>query len=317
MKKELGILVLLVALCAIVAILNPSFLGAVNLQNLARRVGLFGIFSIGLGVVIITAGIDLTVGSLFALQGVLVAMMLHEWNWPWPLAIGAILAGSLVLGACHGLLVTRARLQPFIVTLCGLLVYRGMARFIAHDNTKGFGTDTYGGLLPLLRGAVLEVPTAFIVLVIVAVVMWVVLHKSVYGRYLFAVGQNPEAARYSGINSRRIIASAYVVGSGLAGISGILIAFDTGSIQPSAHGTFYECYGIAAAALGGCSLRGGEGSVLGIVIGTALLQVLQNLVNLLGISSELDFAVMGAVILVGVMADQFLLQRRQSKQTKR
>jgi ribose transport system permease protein len=141
-----------------------------------------------------------------------------------------------------------------------------------------------------------------------------VLHRSVYGRYLFAVGRNEEAARYSGINSRLIIGSAYVIAAALAGVAGILIAFYTNSISPSGHGTFYELYGIAAAVLGGCSLKGGEGSVLGIVIGTALMQVLRNLVNLLGIPSSLEFAVMGAVILVGVMVDQFLtkMRRRQA-----
>ena len=126
--------------------------------------------------------------------------------------------------------------------------------------------------------------------------MWFVLHRSVYGRYLLAVGRNEEAARFSGINTRLVIASSYVVAGLLAGVSGILFAFYTNSISPSNHGNFYELYGIAAAVLGGCSLRGGEGSVIGILIGAALLQVLQNLVNLLGIPSSLNFAVMGAVV---------------------
>src|SRR6202043_3523213 len=122
---------------------------------------------------------------------------------------------------------------------------------------------------------------------------WVVLHRSVYGRHLFAVGRNEEAARYSGVNSQRIIASAYIVSGALAGIAGLLLAFYTNSISPADHGNSYELYGIAAAVLGGCSLRGGEGSIIGILIGAALLQVLQNLVNLLGIPSSLNFAVMG------------------------
>jgi ribose transport system permease protein len=144
----------------------------------------------------------------------------------------------------------------------------------------------------------------------------VVLHRSVYGRHLFAVGRNEDAARYSGINSRRVIASVYVVSAALTAIAGILIAFYTNSISPSGHGNFYELYAIAGAVLGGCSFRGGEGSVIGIVIGTALLQVLQNLVNLLGIPSSLNFAVMGAVILVGVLVDQILMQRRQRRLAK-
>jgi len=147
-------------------------------------------------------------------------------------------------------------------------------------------------------------------------VMWVVLHRSVYGRYLFAVGRNEIAAKYSGINADLVIAGSYVLSGLLAGVAGILLAFYTNSISPSSHGNFYELYGIAAAVLGGCSLRGGEGSIIGILIGTALLQILQNLVNLLGIPSSLNFAVMGAVILIGVVVDQLLRQRRAARVMK-
>jgi ribose transport system permease protein len=133
----------------------------------------------------------------------------------------------------------------------------------------------------------------------------------VFGRYLFAVGKNEEAARYSGISTNAVIAGAYVLSGLLAGISTIFLVFYTNSVSPSTFGNFYELYAIAAAVLGGCSLRGGEGSILGIVLGTALLQVLQNLVNILGIPSSLNFAVMGTVILLGVLADQQLQRRRE------
>ena len=310
MRKELGTFVLLVALCVVVAAINPAFLGGANLQNMARLIGMYGIFSIGLGVVIITGGIDLSVGSVFALLGVLLSMMLVEWHLPGALAVVAVIAVAVSLGLVHGLLITRLRIQPFIVTLCGLLFYRGLARFIANDETKGFGTGQgFEWLTALATGSLFGVPAPFVLLVFVAAVMWVVLHRSIYGRYLFAVGRNEEAARYSGINARAVVASAYVVAGLTAGISGVLLAFYTNSVSPSSHGNFFELFGIAAAVLGGCSLRGGEGSVVGIIIGAALLQVLQNLVNLLGIPSSLNFAVMGAVILVGVVADQLLSRR--------
>ena len=313
MRKELGIFILLVVLCVIVSAINPRFLEPTNLQNMARLVGMFGIFSIGLGLVIITSGIDLSVGSIFALLGVLLSQMLMEWHWPSAIAVIAVIALAMVLGAVHGLLITKVNIQPFIVTLCGLLFYRGAARFIAHDETKGFGDASgFETLRTLASGSAFGIPTPFILLVIIAAFMWLVLHRSVYGRYLFAVGRNEEAARYSGINSRKVIASAYILSGALAGVSGVLIAFYTNSVSPSSHGNFYELYGIAAAVLGGCSLRGGEGSILGILIGATLLQVLQNLVNLLGIPSSLNFAVMGAVILVGVIADQ-ILKRRAAK----
>ncbi len=173
--------------------------------------------------------------------------------------------------------------------------------------TKGFGySEGFEMLNTLTTGNVLGIPMPFILLIVIAFFSWVLLHHSVYGRHLYAVGKNEEAAYFSGINTRRVVLIAYVISGFLAGISGILLAFYTNAIAPSSHGNFYELYGIAAAVLGGCSLNGGQGSVIGIVIGTALLQVLQNLVNLLGIPSSLNFAVMGTVILIGVIADKYI-----------
>lgn len=317
LRKETGIFVLLLVVCVATALKSHQFLGIENLQNTSRLIGMYGIFSIGAGLVIITSGIDLSVGSMFALLGVLLAIMLNEKHWSPALAIIVVLALGTGLGVFHGFLITRVKLQPFIVTLCGLLFYRGIARFVADDQTKGFG-DAVGfeGLQKFATGNVLGVPMPFVFLIVLSIVMWVVLHRSVYGRHLFAVGRNEEAARYSGINTKRVIASAYILSGLLAGVAGILIAFYTNSISPSSHGNFYELYGIAAAVLGGCSLRGGEGTIIGIILGTILLQVLQNLVNLLGIPSSLNFAVMGAVILLGVLADQLLSNRSAMKRSK-
>jgi ribose transport system permease protein len=235
-------------------------------------------------------------------------------HWPWPLAAALVILIPMALGLVHGLLITRMKIQPFIITLCGLLIYRGLARFIANDDTKGFGDASgFETLRHLSTGRLFGLPMPFVILIVVAVIMWFVLHRSIYGRYLLAVGRNEEAARFSGINTRRVIASSYIVSGLLAGISGILFAFYTNSVSPSNHGNFYELYGIAAAVLGGCSLRGGEGSVIGILIGAALLQVLQNLVNLLGIPSSLNFAVMGTVVLIGVLADQIFKNRAAKK----
>jgi len=191
------------------------------------------------------------------------------------------------------------------------------ARFIASDTTKGFGdAEGFKTLQHLANGKLAGLPMPFVLLIVTAVVMWVVLHRSIYGRYLYAVGRNEEATRFSGVNTRRVVASSYVLAGLLTGISGILFAFYTNSVSPSTHGNFYELYGIAAAVLGGCSLRGGEGSILGILIGTALLLVLQNLVNLLGIPSSLNFAVMGAVVLAGVLADQIFQKRAEKKSVR-
>ena len=312
MKKEIGIGLLLILVCGVVAALQPrSFLSRENLQNLATLIGLFGIFSIGAGMVIITSGIDLSIGSVFALQGVVFCMLLTQAHMAWPLALLLTTVGVLLLGAFHGFLIAQLKLQPFIVTLCGLLFYRGAARYLTHDQTKGLGDLKLGVLEYLTSGKLGPIPMPFVLLLIVAAIMSVVLHRSVYGRYLFAVGRNEEAARYSGINTKLVIGTAYVLSMLTASISGILLVFYSGSVVPSNHGNFYELYGIAAAVLGGCSLRGGEGSILGIILGTALLQILQNAVNLLDIDSSLNLSVMGAVILLGALMDQWLKTRRR------
>lgn len=314
MKKELGIFILLVILCAVTGFKNPLFFSRVNVTNTANLIGLFGIFSIGSGIVIITSGIDLSVGSMIALNGMLSVIALTQWHLAWPLAVLFALAVPMALGLAHGVLITKFKMQPFIVTLCGLLIYRGVARFMSNDMTKGFGdANGFQTLQQWATGALWGLPAPFVYLIIISIIMWLVLHRSVYGRYLYAVGRNEEAARFSGVNTRLVIGSAYVLAALLTGISGILFAFYTNDVSPSTQGNFYELYGIAAAVLGGCSLRGGEGSILGILIGTTLLLVLQNLVNLLSIPSSLNFAVMGGVVLIGVLVDELIQNVRQKK----
>ena len=313
-KKDLGLLILILVVGTVVAVINPRFLSPINLSNTANLIGLYGMFSIGMGFVIITGGIELSVGSIFALLGVVFIDLLVTYACPWPIALGAIVLAGVALGWLHGFLVTRMHMQPFVVTLCGLLIYRGIARWYTDDGTAGFefGT-TFPALEWLTTGRTFGVPHSFIVFVLLAVAMGILLHRSVFGRYLFAVGKNEEAARYSGINTSRIIVAAYVICGALSGLAAVYLAMYTRSISPASHGSFYELYAIAAAVLGGCSLRGGEGSMLGLVLGAILLQVLQNLVNLLGIPSSLNFAVMGGVILIGVLADQQFTRRRQAK----
>ena len=310
MKKELGLFVLLIVVSAITGAINPAFLSGVNLLNMANLIGLFGVFAIGEGLVIITGGIDLSVGSMFALLGVVFVDLLTKYEIWWPFCVLLVVAGGLVLGGLQAFLVTRLKMQPFIVTLCGLLIYRGAARYYTTDTTRGFGYgDEADTISDIASGSIFHVPNTFIFLIVLALVMGIVLHRSVYGRWLYAVGKNEEAARFSGIRTGAVIATAYVISGGLAGISTILLVFYTNSVSPSSFGNFYELYAIAAAVLGGCSLRGGEGSIVGIVLGTALLQVLQNLVNILGIPNSLNFAVMGTVILLGVLVDQQLQAR--------
>jgi ribose transport system permease protein len=310
-KKDLGLLILILVVGAVVALINPRFLSPINLSNTANLIGLFGLFSIAEAFVIITGGIELSVGSIIALLGVIFVDLLSTHGLPWGFALAIVIGIGILMGAVHGLLVTRMRMQPFVVTLCGLLIYRGIARFYTEDATAGFA---FGQSFPTLEwltaGRTYGIPHSLVALAIVALIMGVLLHRTIFGRYLFAVGKNEEAARYSGIPTGRIIVMAYIICTGLTALAAVFLAMYTRSISPASHGNFYELYAIAAAVLGGCSLRGGEGSILGVVLGTILLQVLQNLVNLLGIPSSLNFAVIGGVILVGVLADQQFMRYR-------
>lgn len=319
LKKDLGLFLLILVVGAAVAAINPRFLSPINISNTANLIGLFGIFSLAQAFVIITGGIELSVGSIIALLGVIFIDLISNAGVPWGFALLIVIAIGLLMGLVHGLLITRVGIQPFVVTLCGLLIYRGIARFYTEDATAGFA---FGQNFPTLEwlttGRTEGIPHSLIAFVVVAIISAIVLHRSVFGRYLFAVGKNEEAARYSGINTKRVTVAAYMICCGLTAFAAVFIAMYTRSISPSSHGNFYELYAIAAAVLGGCSLRGGEGSIIGVVLGTILLQVLQNLVNLLGIPSSLNFAVMGGVILIGVIADQQLVRyRNRSAQTKK
>ncbi len=308
MKKIFGILGLLIAVCLVTASLSDSFLSAYNVENVLRRSALFGILSIGVAFVIITGGIDLSLGSVVCLVGCALPWLLTVQHWPMPLALLTVAAVSLGIGLFHGLLVTKLRIQPFIVTLCGLLLYRGIARGFTADQTVGFGNEFKSlrllatGKVPFLPGFDLPAPLLF--LAVVAIVAAVFLNRTIFGRYLLALGRNPQAATYSGIPTQKMTILAYVVSSGLAGLGGVLFVLDVNSAQPVDFGSFYELYAIAAAVLGGCSLRGGEGSIVGVLVGAALMQVLRNMITLVTTRNNVEFAIIGAVILLGVVADE-------------
>ncbi len=229
-----------------------------------------------------------------------------------PMAALTVLLIGLGLGFAHGLLITRLNQQPFIITLCGLMIYRGIARRLANDQPQGFIEygDSLGAIANgrwILWGEGAEsfgIPYSFFVLAALTVLAIIVLNFTIWGRYLKALGRNEEAARYSGINTRSVTMMAYVVCAVLAAFGGMMFAIDANSVSPASFGNFFELYAIAAAVLGGCSLRGGEGSILGVVVGTALMQTLYNSIVLLGIPDTLEFTIIGSVILIGVVSDE-------------
>lgn len=322
MRKALGMLVLLVVVAGLTSLAGEGFLSAYNLENLCRRTALFGILAIGAGMVIMAGGIDLSTGSVVCLAGCLLPWLLVEQGWSEAAAVATVLGAGILIGLFQGGLVAWGRLQPFLVTLCGLLFYRGLARGLTEDQTQGF-RGGYEGLRTLATGRIpipgltdleaFDGPSAFAIpapaisLVAIAVVVVLLLRFTVWGRWLLATGRNPEAAAYSGVPVRWVQLSAFVAGAVLSAFGGMLFVLDVGSAQPADFGNFYELYAIAAAVLGGCSLRGGEGSVAGVVIGAALLQVLRNTITLVDwIPDNLEFAVIGAVILIGVLADEMV-----------
>jgi ribose transport system permease protein len=254
---------------------------------------------------------DLSIGSTIGLVGSLLASLLTVKGWSICAALATVMLVSLGVGLAHGLLITKLRLQPFVVTLCGLLIYRGLARFLTDDQSQGFG-NSFEGLRALATGKITlpfggyAVPYPLFIMVTAGILAAIFLNRTIYGRYLLALGRNETAARYSGINTDAMKIIAYVICSGLAGVAGILFSLNLNSVQPSGLGEFYELYAIAGAVLGGCSLRGGEGSILGVVIGSAVMRVLYNSINILRIPTHWEFAIIGAVILSGVIVDELV-----------
>lgn len=315
MKRILGITILLVIVYVLTWIASDlitgrqSFLSAYNQENLIRRTALFGILGIGVAFVIITSGIDLSIGSIVCLVGVGFPWLVVEKEWNVWCAFSLALLVPLLIGLFHGILVTFGRLQPFVVTLCGLLIYRGATRGFTGDQTAGFQNELKGlrflanGEIPLVGDFGLPVP--FLVMVVIAILAAIFLNKTIYGRYLLALGNNEEAARFSGINTSLMVVIAYMICAVLSGIGGLLFVLDTNSAQPVDFGNFYELFAIAAAVLGGCSLRGGSGTILGVIVGTALIQLLRNMITLVdAIPQNIEFAVIGGVILVGAIGDE-------------
>ena len=324
MKKILGIAGLLLAVFLATSVLaqqpdgSNTFLTAYNLENLLQRVGMYGVLSIAAAFVIVTGGIDLSIGSVVCVAGCTLPHLVATAGMsPW-VALPLVLALSAAIGLWHGFLVVVVRLQPFVVTLCGLLLYRGLMRKFTNDATKGFGSG-FDDVRWIATGRVqltesFGVPVAFLVMTAVAVLAAVFLNRTVWGRHLFALGRNEEAARFSGVATGRLTVLAYVLCSLLAGLAGCLFVLDVNSARASDFGNFYELYAIAGAVLGGVALRGGEGSVLGVVLGASLMRVLAMAINIVADSNQLEFAIVGAVILAGAAADEgvrSLLRRRR------
>jgi ribose transport system permease protein len=324
MRRELGIFAALVVACIVLGISNPDFVGQSNAVNTVRQISMLGIFALGIAFVIITGGIDLSVGSVIGLTGVIIAKLSsHEsggLGYSLLVGIPVALGVALLIGFLQGLLITRLKLQPFIVTLGGMLLIRGVSQTVVQGATLSLGASPLvqlanGGLLSIDGDPLIPYP-ALMFLAAIAICAYL-LHFTVFGRYLYAIGGNRDAAKYSGINVQKVETLAYVISAGMAGVAGIAYAAYIGQMSQQV-GVAYELYAIAAVVLGGCSLRGGEGTVLGIVVGSAMMRVIDNGINMFQIPYEdrtgvprlwrlnpnWTFIIVGGVILLAVVLDQ-------------
>ncbi|BAL98658.1 MULTISPECIES: ABC transporter permease [Caldilinea] len=309
--QELGILVIFLAWVIFLSLATDTFLTTRNVFNMLRAFSWIAIAAFGQCMVILTGGIDLSVGSNMALSG-LAAAILAVNNVPTPLAIlGGILTGGLI-GLCNGLLVTRFRLPPFIATLGMLSIARG----ITYGVTGGWPVRQLPadfnqiGQFDVMIGS-WPVPVPVLVMVVLAILVSLFLSRTVTGRHIYAVGGNEEAARVSGIKTQSVKLFVYISCGVLAAIGGILMTARLGVAAPTAA-EGYELDIIAAAVIGGVSLFGGEGTILGVLIGAALMQTIRTGLNLLGFPTYWQPAAIGAVILLAVTFDQWRKRRRQS-----
>ncbi|MBP7847011.1 MAG: ribose ABC transporter permease [Burkholderiales bacterium] len=291
----------LIGLFVIVGVLNPDFLAPMNLLNLLRQVSINALIAFGMTFVILTGGIDLSVGAILALSSALMAGMMVSGLDP-VLAIGcACLIGAL-LGAVNGAFIAKAKMAPFIATLATMTVFRGLTLVYTNGNpitglSDSFWFQVFG------RGYLLGLPVPAITVIISFVILWCLLHKTPFGRKTYAIGGNEKAALISGINVDRMKVLIYALNGLLAALAGAILASRLDSAQPTA-GTSYELDAIAAVVLGGTSLSGGRGRIVGTLIGALIIGTLNNGLNLLGVSSFYQLVVKGAVILLAVYIDR-------------
>ncbi len=318
--KEVGLFISLLILLGLIMASGPQaragFSGAHNIQNVSRQIALLAIFAIGETFVIITAGIDLSLGSLIAFSGVLAASLLVKQGLGMGPTILIVLAVSAVIGWLHGLFVTKARITPFVVTLASMLILRGFGRVLSPNQTIAIEEDRFAAFNFLGNGVIggnghIGIPMPVIILFVVAVPAVILLRYTTWGRYLLALGGNEEATRLSGVNVHRMKTIAYVICGVLGGLSGILDASYNRVGDPRA-GVMYELRAIAAAVIGGASLMGGEGSVIGTILGACIFGVIYNGINIVLTknASIWENVIVGAAVLVAALID-VVRQRRQ------
>ncbi|MBN2051053.1 MAG: ribose ABC transporter permease [Spirochaetales bacterium] len=296
-----GAWIVLLVLIIAMSISSNTFLTLPNIMNVARQVSINAIIAAGMTFIIITAGIDLSVGSLVALTGC-VAMLIIEATGSSLLGLAAgILLGGLA-GGFNGTLVAWAKIPPFIVTLAGLTIYRGIALII----TGGSPIIRFeGGFRYLGQGVLLGVPVPVLIMVLVILIMHLVLTRTPFGAHVYSVGGNEEASRLSGIKVALVKCKVYIIGGMLTGLAGMVLMGRLSSAQPNT-GEGFELDAIAAVILGGTSLMGGRGTIWGTLVGALIIGILNNGFNLLSVDAHFQLVAKGIIILLAVLLDQYL-----------
>ncbi len=300
-NPNFGTFIALILLVVIVSVLNSRFLQVSNLMNLLRQLIINGFIALGMTYVILTGGIDLSVGSILAFTSAIFAGLMQNGMSPVLAIILAIVLGA-ILGFINGLLITKGKLAPFIVTLATMTIFRG-ATLVYTDGRPIAGQRDNFIFAFLGRGKVFGIPFQVILFAIIFILLLVLLKKTSLGRKVYAVGGNEKASYISGINIDKVKIFVYTISGILATISGLVLTSRLNSAQPTA-GTAYEMDAIAAVVLGGTSMTGGSGSLVGTLIGILILGVLNNGLNLLGVSSFYQQIVKGVVILLAVLVDR-------------
>ena len=299
--QKLGPFIALLVVAAGLAVMSPDFLTVANLLNVMRQVSINALIAFGMTLVILLGGIDLSVGSILALSSVFTATLISRGTDPVVATLVGIASGA-VMGAANGLVIAKGKVAPFIATLGTMTILRGLALVLSNGSpVTGINSDFFA----MLGGGYVAdlIPIPVIWMALMFAVIWFVLKKTVFGRHVYAVGGNEEASRLSGVSVDRVKIWVYTLSGAMSAMAGIILTSRLNSAQPTA-GAGYELDAIAAVVLGGTSLTGGRGWIFGTLVGALLIGVLNNGLNLLGVSSFYQQVIKGVVILLAVLIDR-------------
>ena len=317
-----GILLGLLALCVVTSIITPAFLEIGNFINILRQICVSGVLAISLALVLLTGGIDLSVGSTCAACGCMFAVAYSNWGWDIFSSMAIAMAVAFVIGMANGLLVGYTEVPPFIITLSTQMVVRGLGYLFTGGRPVMASGEEFtaigSGSWKFLNEAgerVFELPYSVVVMVVVYIIFWVMLTRTRYGRHIYAIGGNRSASEHSGIHVRTDLVTVYLLSSLLAGLAGIINASRVSSGQPTA-GEGYETSAIAAAVVGGVSFNGGVGTIGGTFIGALIMGVINNVMNLLKLDYYYQYIAQGVVIVGAVLVDTYAKKNSQRKLRK-